>query len=87
MLCEAAQHARRPSHPLHPYFLKLRARRGYKSAVVAVAHRLCRVLYALLRDGADFQPSRLGIEEGPFTPTVTRRFRLTPKSAGRLALV
>jgi len=87
MLCEAAHHARRPWHPLHPYFLKLCARRGYNSAVVAVAHRLCRVLYALLRDGTDFQPSRLGIEEGPFTQTVTRRFRLTPKSAGRLALV
>ena len=87
MLCEAAHHARRPSHPLHPYFLKLCARRGYKSAVVAVAHRLCRVLYALLRDGTDFQPSRLGIDEGPFTQTVTRRFRLTPKSAGRLAFV
>jgi transposase len=86
MLCEAAHHARRPSHPLPPYFLKLCARRGYKTAIVAVAHRLCRVLYALLRDGTDFQPARVGVEEGPFTQTVTRRFRLTPKSAGRLAL-
>jgi transposase len=86
MLCEAAHHARRPSHPLHPYFLKLCARRGYKTAIVAVAHRLCRVLYALLRDGTEFQPIRLGIEEGPFTQTVTRQFRLTPKSAGRLTL-
>ena len=41
--------------------------RVYKTAVVAVAHRLCRVLYALLRDGTEFQPTRLGIEEGPFT--------------------
>ena len=87
MLCEAAHHARRPSHPLHPYFLKLCARRGYKTAIVAVAHRLCRVLCPLLRDGTEFQPTRLGIEEGPFTQTITRRFRLTPKSAGRLALV
>jgi hypothetical protein len=39
---------------------------------------------ALLRDGAEFQPARLGVEEGPFTQTITRRFRLTPKSAGRL---
>ena len=84
MLCEAAHHARRSSHPLHPYFMKLCARRGYKTAIVAVAHRLCRLLYALLRDGTDFQPTRLGVEEGPFTQTITRRFRLTPKSAGRL---
>jgi hypothetical protein len=86
MLCEAAHHARRPSHPLHPYFIRLCTRRGYKIAIVAVAHRLCRPLYALLRDGTEFQPMRLGVEEGPFTQTITRRYRLTPKSAGRLAL-
>jgi transposase len=84
MLCEAAHHARRSSHPLHPYFMKLCARRGYKTAIIAVAHRLCRLLYALLRDGTDFQPTRLGVEEGPFTQTITRQFRLTPKPAGRL---
>jgi transposase len=84
MLCEAAHHARRPSHPLHPYFMKLCARRGYKMAIVAVAHRLCRVLYALLRHGTEFEPRRLGVEEGPFTHTVRRQYRLTPKPAGRL---
>ena len=84
MLCEAAHHARRPSHPLHPYFMTLCARRGYKMAIVAVAHRLCRILYALLRHGTDFQVGRLGVEEGPFTHTVTRQYRLTPKPAGRL---
>jgi hypothetical protein len=30
------------------------ARRGYKTAIVAVAHRLPRLLYALLRDGTEF---------------------------------
>jgi transposase len=84
MLCEAAHHARRPSHPLHPYFMKLCARRGYKTAIVAVAHRLCRLLYAMLRNGTEFQPERLGVEEGPFVQTITRRYRLTPKPAGRL---
>jgi hypothetical protein len=47
------------------------------------ASTLCRFLYALLRDGTDVQPTRLGVEEGPFTQTITRRFRLTQKSAGR----
>jgi transposase len=84
MLCEAAHQARRPSHPLNPYFLKLCARRGYKPAIVAVAHRLYRLLYALLRDQGDFHPTRLGVEVGPFTQTVTRQYRLTPKPAGRL---
>jgi transposase len=29
MLCEAAHHASRPTHPLHPYFASLCAKRGY----------------------------------------------------------
>src|SRR5439155_5542435 len=47
-LCEAAHHASRPDHPLPPYFAPLAARRGYKMAVVAVAHRLCRIIFAML---------------------------------------
>jgi hypothetical protein len=39
------------------------------------------------RHSSDFQPHRLGVEEGPFTHTITRRFRLTPKVAGRLTTV
>jgi transposase len=76
MLCEAAHQARRPTHPLHPYFTALCVRRGYQRAVTALAHRLCRILFAMLRDGADFDVRKLGIEEGPFRRTVTRRYRL-----------
>jgi len=47
--CEAAQHARRADHPLNPYCAKLCAKRGYRMAVVAVAHRLGRILFARLR--------------------------------------
>ena len=75
MLCEAAHHARRPDHPLNPYFFSLLARRGYKMAVVAVAHRLCRILYAMLRDGTDFDVSRLAIEAGRFEHVVVRHYR------------
>lgn len=77
MLCEAAHHARRPDHPLNPYFAALCTRRGYKLATIAVAHRLCRILFAMLRDQTDFTPERLAIEEGPFTRTTTRRYRRT----------
>jgi transposase len=76
MLCEAAHQARRRTSPLHPYFTKLCARHGYKRAVIALAHRLCRILFALLRDGTVFDAAKLGLEEGPFTQTVTRRYRL-----------
>ncbi len=81
MLCEAAHHAARPTHPLHPYFAKLCARRGYKMAVVAVAHRLCRILFAMLRDGTTFDVGKLGIEEGPFRRTTVRRYRLKAAAA------
>jgi hypothetical protein len=79
MLCEAAHHGRRPPHPLNPYFARLCARRGHKMASVAVAHRLCRILFAMLRDGTEFSPQRLGLEEGPFTHATTRQYRLTPR--------
>jgi len=75
MLCEAAHHARRPDHPLNPYFASLCARRGYKMAVVAVAHRLCRILFAMLRDGTPFDLDRLAIERGHFEQVTVRRFR------------
>jgi transposase len=75
MLCEAAHHAGHPNHPLHPYFSTLCVRRGYKMAVVAVAHRLCRILYAMLRDGTDFDLNRLAIEQGHFEHTTVRRYR------------
>ena len=83
MLCEAAHHAQRPNHPLHPYFVRLCAHRGYKMAVVAVAHRLCRILFALLRDGAEFDVAKLAVEEGVFRRTTVQRYRLKRATASR----
>jgi transposase len=81
MLCEAAHQASRPKHPLHPYFMSLSVRRGYKMAVVAVAHRLCRILWSMLRHGATFDVSKLGVEEGPFETTSVRLYRLKRAAA------
>ena len=81
MLCEAAHHARRRTNPLQPYFSSLCVRRGYKMAVVAVAHRLCRILYAMLRHGTDFDVTRLGVEPGRFDRTTTHHFRLKSRTA------
>ena len=75
MLCQAAHHANHANHPLHPYFAPLCARRGYKLAVIAVAHRVCRILFAMWRDGRDFDLSRLAVERGPFARTVVRLYR------------
>lgn len=79
MLCEAAHHAARPTHPLNPYFAALCARRGYKMAVVAVAHRLGRILFALWRHQEEFDLNKLGVERGPFTRTTVRLYRRTPQ--------
>ena len=54
--------------------------------MIAVAHRLCRILFAMLRDGHDFEPARAGVEQGPFVRSTTYCYRLTPKPAGRLAV-
>ena len=59
MLCEAAHHARRTNSPLKRFFARVFFKRGYRMAVVAVAHRLCRILYAMLRDGRPFDSGRV----------------------------
>ncbi len=81
MLCEAAHHAGRPTNPFHPYFTSLCARRGYKMAIVAVAHRLCRILYSMLRHGTDFDLDRLAIEQGRFERTTVHPFRRKTRQA------
>jgi len=78
MLCEAAHHARNPNHPLNPYFRSLCARHGHKMAVVAVAHRLCRILWSMLRHGRPFEVERLGVEAGPFEKTSVWQYRCRP---------
>ena len=76
MLCEAAHHEHRPAHPLNPYFRKICGQQGYKVATVAVAHRLARIIFAMLRDESEFDVGKLGIEVGPFTQTTVRRYRI-----------
>jgi transposase len=83
MLCEAAHHAGRKNHPLNPYFKNLCVRRGYKMAVTAIAHRLCRLLYAMLRDQKEFDIHKLAIEIGPFEKKVVTPYRLRRRPALR----
>jgi transposase len=62
LLCEVAQHAARPTHPLNPYFVRVAAKHGYKKAAIAIAQRLARILYRLWSDGTDFDPTKLNVE-------------------------
>ena len=48
---------------------------------VVVAHRLCRITFAMLRDARDFAVHKLAVERGPFERTVVRLYRC--KTAAR----
>jgi transposase len=80
MLCEAAHHAAWQNHPLNPIFTELCVRRGYKMAITAVAHRLLRIIYGMLRDGTDFDVSKLPVERGPFTKSRVVLYKRKKKS-------
>lgn len=48
------------SATLHAWVHRLADRRGKRIAIVALARRLARILFAMWRDGRDFVPARLG---------------------------
>jgi hypothetical protein len=52
-------------------------------AVVAVAHRLCRIIFAMLRDARDFDVEKLAVERGPFQRKVVSLYRRKPAVRGR----
>jgi hypothetical protein len=45
-------------------------------AVIAVAHRLCRILYSMLKNRTNFDIGKLGVEKGPFRRTAQHLYRL-----------
>ncbi len=49
----------RRSATLHAWVHRLADRRGKRIAIVALARRLTRILFAMWRDGLDFQPARV----------------------------
>jgi hypothetical protein len=61
MLCEAAQHAARRQNPLNPYWARICTKQGYKKAVVAIAHRLARILYQMWRKRESFDVTKLNV--------------------------
>jgi hypothetical protein len=75
-----AEEAGWPDHPLNPYFARLCARRGHKITIIAVAQRLCRIIFAMLRHQSDFDVAKLGIERGPFEHKIVRAYRLKASS-------
>lgn len=76
VLVEVAQHSRRITHPLNPYYGRLMAKSGSKSAVVAVGARLARILWRMWRDNARFDLKKLNVEYKPTTRSKTYWFRI-----------
>jgi len=62
LLCEVAQQAARPNHPLNPYFRRITAKSGYKKAAIAVAQRMARIMYRMWRNGERFDATKLNVE-------------------------
>lgn len=62
LLCEIAQHAARPNHPLYPYFVRVAVKSGYKKAAIAIAQRLARIMYRMWLNRERFDVSKLNVE-------------------------
>jgi len=81
MLVQAAHTARRQGSSLNPFLRTLTLRVGTHRAVVAVAHRLCQVLYAMLRDKTSFDASKLKAHEPRTAVQAARLYRLECQAA------
>jgi transposase len=78
LLCEVAQQAARPAHPLNPYFIRVAAKSGYKKAAIAIAQRMARIMYRMWLKGERFDVSKLNVERDGRTRTKVYHWRLRP---------
>ena len=53
------RHAHPDTADLRAWATRIAARRGRRIAAVALARRLAGILYAMWRDGTDYQPQRV----------------------------
>ncbi len=56
----AAQSYHRSQSPLGDWFRRIRAKLGTKAAVTAAAHKLARILYAMVKTRTPYEPKRIG---------------------------
>ena len=63
---------------LGDYFRRLRAKLGSPSAITAAAHKLARILFAMLRDRRSFDPQLLGSSTENFSAAVKTPCANTP---------
>jgi len=59
----AAQSLHRSKAGLGDWFRRIKAKLGTKAAVTAAAHKLARILWAMIKHRRPYEPSRLGNPE------------------------
>lgn len=62
LLCEFAQAAARSRCALKDKFAALSIRKGHKKSIVALAHKMLRIIYAMLTDGTPYQDRTVDYE-------------------------
>lgn len=85
LLVQAAWSARRtrPNDPMVRWSLEVEKRRGKQIAVTALARKLAGILFALLRDGTTYQPSRGATALPAPPPGASELLALTRKETRR----
>ena len=81
MLCKVAHQAAKAQHPLNPYWRRIMVKQGYKKAIVAIAHRLARILFQMWRHNEEFEVTRLNVVCETVTKQRTYYYRLKTESA------
>ena len=77
LLVQAAWRVWRASHPrtepFRTWAQAIARRRGKQIAIVALARRLARTLFAMWRDEAEYQPQRIRTRGAPFVADATAK--------------
>jgi transposase len=62
-MCECAQAAAKTTSQLHEKFQNLHFRRGYKKAIVGLAHKMLRIMYAMIKKKEVYRDDTVNYQE------------------------
>lgn len=79
VLCECAQAARRTRCQFKSKYEALASRRGSKKAIIAIAHKLLRTLFAMLQTGECYRDTEVGYEALVVKKNAPRWLRMLKK--------
>jgi hypothetical protein len=56
----------------HPWYRRLRTKLGAPKAITAMAHKLARLVYRMLKYGQEYVDKGMQYYEGPIPPSISR---------------